>query len=204
MSTLTELIKESLEGKLTDQIRTSVEAEDGDINEALNLSEKQKIKKKCLDIIAFYDKYEPRDSSFGSMLGQIGVIVKQLMLKTYYEFADVINALPNGHLFATENGPKGGHTSSDNDKFIRDSLAWIDAVHKAIKGLFGDCIRALPKDAVVEFDANYQESPNYKHMTITIKDDYVSKFFDILKEKGINTDDIIPDKKFATDFHILI
>lgn len=29
MSTLTELIKESLEGKLTDQIRASLEAEDG-------------------------------------------------------------------------------------------------------------------------------------------------------------------------------
>lgn len=34
MSTLTELIKESLEGKLTDQIQASLEAEDNGMNEA--------------------------------------------------------------------------------------------------------------------------------------------------------------------------
>lgn len=42
MSTLTELIKESLEGKLTDQIRASLEAEDGADNSDDNKSGESK------------------------------------------------------------------------------------------------------------------------------------------------------------------
>lgn len=46
MSTLTELIKESLEGKLTDQIRASLEAEDNDMNEATKILDVLKLPKK--------------------------------------------------------------------------------------------------------------------------------------------------------------
>lgn len=42
MPTLTELIKESLEGKLTDQIRASLESEDGTDNSADNESGESK------------------------------------------------------------------------------------------------------------------------------------------------------------------
>lgn len=47
MPTLTDLIKESLEGKLSDQIRTSLETEDNEMNESKNSNLLDLLKKIC-------------------------------------------------------------------------------------------------------------------------------------------------------------
>lgn len=157
MPTLTELIKESLEGKLSDQIRASLETED-ELKESLNDSELKTIHKKCKDIIEFCNKYETKKSLFGSMKHNITWFINELIYDVYFKFEDIIPYIPTCEFDLKCISNSDDYNASNMSRHLKDSVNRINTIHKAINGLFGECVKVLPKSNIDTFDIDYRDA----------------------------------------------
>lgn len=177
MGLLTEMLKESFQNS--------------SLNESLTDSELKSIRKKCKDIIEFCDKYKPQRAYWDSLKNEITEFVNIFVYDAYLKFEDIIPSLPSCFLNDVD-VPKSINASNIHQK-LKESTDNINTLHKSINGLFGDCIKALPKSNIAAYGFDYGD---HSRMRIELKKKNPN-IIEFLTKKGIDCSQITTNEWYS-------
>lgn len=124
------------------------------------------------------------------MKSNITSFIYELVYDVYFKFEDIIPSLPSCDL--KFDGDSDDYNASNISQQLKDSVNRINTIHKAINGLFGDCVKVLPKSNIDTFDIDYRDATR---MCIELKKGNPN-ITAVLNKKGIDSNKVQIDGNY--------